>query len=679
MKCYLENMDKPRYRTYDVPNNKKKRTWTGTLLLVVAFCSNSSSCVNFNFFSSAFTTTIIPIRRRDWLSKQKWAFVKYGTCIRRIKKNNDSIHEDSNDEAEREFYEDYLKYTEKCVSDRLKSACDNMDMIRDRNFSSWRLIDWQMRCGSRYKTHRTSVSLGNFDVDNDNSSGKNKEKKKEKRWLPWHKNFLNLSKERTPCTALCIVPCEKSEAWESIQRYRYACRDTRLYFHPPSINLFYPFSPHDSLFSAASATGNLLQLMPSTNASRFEVKLDRVVFLVQRESVQIQQDEELREEMDSSINSWTRKEMEIFDLIKSEEMKGMERKIKRFQKEKKMAKEMGKEFSEDQDAVLNEMISQMEIGKVYIEDDEKETDEVVEIDAFTVTESNKNLLLSPCLLCLAPDIESASRIRSLRSSLSEEIFGSFDRPSGIFRDGCILDMNLKLDEGIPSNNEKSGKMQQEPLVVLGQFQALAKTAPLANAISDELAKTGSIIFNAEDLHFISNDPDGMSNREKKRKRRKPSARFPFGVDAKVRLIDVEEEEDLTSLELEGNDGHQVDLNFEEIFKSLLDVAEVEAKKALMIWSREERESLGIDDELQLDFLNESVEDWNEGATITIGRTQFFLGEKRDYVGMPAYNPLDFKKTGGDDFISGATRRRGARHGALRWNDGDFGRKDIDEA
>jgi len=47
--------------------------------------------------------------------------------------------------------------------------------------------------------------------------------------------------------------------------------------------------------------------------------------------------------------------------------------------------------------------------------------------------------------------------------------------------------------------------------------------------------------------------------------------------------------------------------------------------------------------------------------------------------MPAANPMDRKRTLGEDFKSGATRRKGARHGALRWSDGDFGTKGEDEA
>jgi hypothetical protein len=92
--------------------------------------------------------------------------------------------------------------------------------------------------------------------------------------------------------------------------------------------------------------------------------------------------------------------------------------------------------------------------------------------------------------------------------------------------------------------------------------------------------------------------------------------------------------------------------------------------------------LVMEDEVD-DFLStllpEEEEDWNEGATILIGRTQFFLGDMREYIGMPASNPMDLKdqvmSTGGS---SGAARRKGAVHRTgSRWLKGDYGSKGDD--
>ncbi len=76
---------------------------------------------------------------------------------------------------------------------------------------------------------------------------------------------------------------------------------------------------------------------------------------------------------------------------------------------------------------------------------------------------------------------------------------------------------------------------------------------------------------------------------------------------------------------------------------------------------------------------EEDEDIDEGATIIIGRTQFFMGEMRQYTGMPASSTMDGKdRVLGDSDVSGAARRRGAVHRqGDRWQEGDYGRKEKD--
>lgn len=86
----------------------------------------------------------------------------------------------------------------------------------------------------------------------------------------------------------------------------------------------------------------------------------------------------------------------------------------------------------------------------------------------------------------------------------------------------------------------------------------------------------------------------------------------------------------------------------------------------------------VDEEYLYHLLDEDDEDIDHGATIVIGRTQFMLGEMRQFVGMPASSTMDGKdRTLGDD-VSGSARRRGAVHRqGNRWLDGDFGQKEKD--
>jgi hypothetical protein len=81
-----------------------------------------------------------------------------------------------------------------------------------------------------------------------------------------------------------------------------------------------------------------------------------------------------------------------------------------------------------------------------------------------------------------------------------------------------------------------------------------------------------------------------------------------------------------------------------------------------------------------------IEEWlddgdgldDEGATVVIGRAQFFLGAMRDFIGMPASSTIDGKDRIMGGGVSATARRRGAVHRlAESWSDGEYGRKDQD--
>ena len=86
----------------------------------------------------------------------------------------------------------------------------------------------------------------------------------------------------------------------------------------------------------------------------------------------------------------------------------------------------------------------------------------------------------------------------------------------------------------------------------------------------------------------------------------------------------------------------------------------------------------IDEEYLHHLLDEEDDDIDQGATIVIGRTQFMLGEMRQFVGMPASSTMDGKDRTLNDDVSGSARRRGAVHRqGNRWLEGDFGQKEKD--
>ena len=95
---------------------------------------------------------------------------------------------------------------------------------------------------------------------------------------------------------------------------------------------------------------------------------------------------------------------------------------------------------------------------------------------------------------------------------------------------------------------------------------------------------------------------------------------------------------------------------------------------------DEQNDDGLEDisDYVLDWLSED-DDYDEGATVVIGRTQFFMGDMRQYTGMPASSTIDGKDKKFGENVSGSARRRGAVHRqGDRWNDGDFGSKEKDK-
>ena len=79
-----------------------------------------------------------------------------------------------------------------------------------------------------------------------------------------------------------------------------------------------------------------------------------------------------------------------------------------------------------------------------------------------------------------------------------------------------------------------------------------------------------------------------------------------------------------------------------------------------------------DIEAWLDDDDSDVDD--DGATVVIGRAQFFMGAMREFVGMPASSAIDSKNrimSGGANALS---RRKGAVHRATHesWDEGDYG-------
>jgi len=173
----------------------------------------------------------------------------------------------------------------------------------------------------------------------------------------------------------------------------------------------------------------------------------------------------------------------------------------------------------------------------------------------------------------------------------------------------------------------------------------------------------------------------------------------YGCDAIIMLMGEEEQllqPSITELEVDNNDdiselddksgGFLGKDEEDQIFDLLLSEAGTPggqytastAGEALFIDQEQPHGEENEDNsELLEDWLSDD-DDYEEGATVIIGRTQFFMGDMRLYEGMPASSTIDGKDKMIGDRISGSARRRGAVHRqGDRWNDGDFGRKQKD--
>lgn len=303
-------------------------------------------------------------------------------------------------------------------------------------------------------------------------------------------------------------------------------------------------------------------------------------------------------------------------------------------------------------------------------------------------------------------------------------------------DTCVSlpQMVLQKHGLVPNTKEKKRKNVStfRPVLTLGRFSTVTKAVKVAKYLQQVWEP---LTFHVSDLHFVSrvsspyikkNDKgtkfitDNCPSSESTRKvigsvqigkdgipilgdtrEQKPndtndsllSRTGEYGCDALVMMKGQE----LNSFE--ASDDHQ---SVEKIEQSLRD----KNQESKLVGKNKINEDQ-INEDQMLDFLlsengtegghnssngmpvdevqsTKDLEEWlqdeedDDGATVVIGRIQFFMGELRQYIGMPASSATDGKDRISGDAVSGSARRRGVVHRqGNRWNDGDFGQKDKD--
>jgi len=258
------------------------------------------------------------------------------------------------------------------------------------------------------------------------------------------------------------------------------------------------------------------------------------------------------------------------------------------------------------------------------------------------------------VIALSPSESSRLLLTQLRQTLRQELFS----PYLPFSPSSTLS---NPDEFPPEEKEADYR----PVIALGSFT----TVTAAVSVAKKLQRLWEpLAFNVTELHFISGGEEENSGGT--------TAAVPMGCDAMVFLHGADmgsgdggadDDDELLSLLMEEGESGDVMKDYEEILTREEMKARSKAIGDKMSFV-EEMEDMSLSS-----FWEDMVEDddWNEGATIVIGRTQFFLGEMRQYVGMPAL-PLDGKLRLENQKMSGITRRMNNRRS---WKTGSFGSND----
>lgn len=341
----------------------------------------------------------------------------------------------------------------------------------------------------------------------------------------------------------------------------------------------------------------------------------------------------------------------------------------------------------------------------------------------------------PCVVCLEPNDESKVKLEKLREVLRTELFASYDLFSV---SGSVSAPDRPLPRMAEEKLKRGGAGSTfRPIITIGSFPTVLKAVEMSRKLQNLWEP---LSFNVTDLHLISKHDDTAHHKKTRKEREEEedehsdipefllrkrlhgdpnsgrggitsgsmtadrnresalSTRGQFGCDAMVFLVGEEPVE-----EMDEDDEMLLDLLMDKKgvkggMQRMLDSYEELSKKLREEEDGEEDLGVGFNDvagdeqEWHFNFNGEKEEEdlvlngflkeddeWDEGATIVIGRTQYFMGEMRQYVGMPASSTIDGKDRALGDQVSAVARRKGAVHRqGDRWKEGDFGQKDKDQ-
>jgi hypothetical protein len=591
---------------------------------------------------------------------------------------------------------------------------------------------------SAHSTQSTSTCLPMAAASNSNNTNKKKSKKGSKTATKSSKKrktskksaaaaaakaaLAHTAKTASMQTALCILP--PADAWDNLQRARHKSRDRSYTRWPPCIRLFHPFCPPAAMQDTAL---QLAEVIERYNIQPFTIHFDQWMVIPHTEAMEadwlaMQQMQDASSaaaanDDDDDYESYHAKDeaKEEFEKLvaREEELGRRNRRNRQLQALKKQARQRIEQEGSN-NATSTSVPLPIIPPAVYKAPETIESHrELLEKQKRMYEEFN-----GPCVVSLEPDEESKEKLIQLRELLRRELFSAYDKysPSSTVSDAhgdTLPRAVLELDDLI----------DYRPLVTVGSFPTVSsaiETARTLRSLWDPLT------FDVMDLQLISCVEDSVvdsgnggfgssssgnsgSNNNNNFEPNQPvlssSDRegLPFNVHKTSWLSHAagEEERNLQQDEQFGCDAMvmlmgEEELTDQELTQEMVDFVcekgeaggfENDQKKNQFRQTGNNNDQQQQQWNVELDSDNgnmEDLENWldqddetvDEGTVVVIGRTHFFTGEMRKFVGMPATSVMDAKDRAMG--VSGAARRRGAIHrGGNLWEEGEWGRKDAD--
>jgi len=457
-------------------------------------------------------------------------------------------------------------------------------------------------------------------------------------------DYSQLRKSSEFETALAIVP--PSDKWDRLQRARHYARDPVFREWPPAIRLFHPFDKSPDI------AFDIAQLVEDLELEAFEISLDSWVIIPNMEATQREWENqevlpEVEEEgkMESYYEQLNKDaDREVQELIKSEERIG---RMKKASKKYVSKKTPPKEETDDDEKKPRKK------SPVELRDEQRKLIE----DDFG----------GPCVLCLEPDEESKEKIMELRELLREGLgLSSYSSPSSLYSWEFVGQMD----------------MGYRPLIPISKFDSLKNAMETAQRLKGLWGDPLKIdvksvdIISCRDPNASDDYDDGagvgefesfqITNKEKlfaQQASQYDMNKNAWGCNAKIMLAGEEVEQDDTANE--------------DMISQLLESGEIGGGDISMDFTILDDEEETVSD---IEKWLEDDDEFDEGTQVIIGRTHFFTGDQRNYIGMPATSAVDAKDRylGEAGSVSGLARRRGSiSRKSNVWDEGEYGRRTKD--